>query len=381
MADNVAITAGSGTSIKTDQIGSDHYQIVKLADGTTDASGVIAADIGVKANALRVAPASDITDATYIGDIKFGEALPAGTAAIGKLAANTGVDIGDVDVTSLPALAAGTNLVGKVGIDQTTPGTTNRVDIGAALPAGANAIGKLAANSGVDIGDVDVATHPTDTFAADAQAYGKGVLMQGDDGTDRRAILVGTDGHVQVDVVAAPSTAVTSAGTFAVQATAVGTIADDATTPGAPVMIGGSAKETDGTDPGSVSAEDDVVRLITDRNRRLLVDIAHPNSWKAYHDETAAQTDHALVATPGAGLSLYITDIIVSNGATAGTVKFEEDTATAKTQMHGTLYFAINGGCVINFKTPLRITANKDFGFTSATVTTHSITVLGYTAP
>lgn len=41
-------------------------------------------------------------------------ALPAGTNAIGKLAANSGVDIGDVDVLSLPALAAGTNTIGKV---------------------------------------------------------------------------------------------------------------------------------------------------------------------------------------------------------------------------------------------------------------------------
>lgn len=57
-------------------------------------------------------------------------ALPAGANAIGKLAANSGVDIGDVDVTSLPALVAGAALIGKVGIDQTTPGTTNKVSIG-----------------------------------------------------------------------------------------------------------------------------------------------------------------------------------------------------------------------------------------------------------
>ena len=38
-------------------------------------------------------------------------ALPAGTNAIGKLAANSGVDIGDVDVTSI---AAGTNIIGAV---------------------------------------------------------------------------------------------------------------------------------------------------------------------------------------------------------------------------------------------------------------------------
>ncbi len=38
----------------------------------------IANDIGVKTGAVRTVPANDITDATYIGDIKFGEGLPGG---------------------------------------------------------------------------------------------------------------------------------------------------------------------------------------------------------------------------------------------------------------------------------------------------------------
>ena len=53
---------------------------------------------------------SAASDGTYIGDIKFGESLPAGSAAIGKLAANSGVDIGDVDVTSIVPGTAATNL-------------------------------------------------------------------------------------------------------------------------------------------------------------------------------------------------------------------------------------------------------------------------------
>lgn len=75
------------------------------------------------------------------------------------------------------------------------------VAITVALPAGTNAIGKLAANSGVDIGDVDVTSMPSDTFVAEDGALGKGVLVQGDDGTDRTNVLVDTDGHVQVDVL------------------------------------------------------------------------------------------------------------------------------------------------------------------------------------
>jgi len=62
------------------------------------------------------------SDGTYIGDIKFGESLPAGTAAIGKLAANDGVDIGDVDVTSLPASTNTIEVVGDAAEDAAVAG-------------------------------------------------------------------------------------------------------------------------------------------------------------------------------------------------------------------------------------------------------------------
>ena len=54
-------------------------------------------------------------------------ALPAGTNAIGKLAANSGVDIGDVDVTSLPATPAGTNLLGSIAAVPSTSSVMNGV--------------------------------------------------------------------------------------------------------------------------------------------------------------------------------------------------------------------------------------------------------------
>lgn len=41
MADNVAITAGSGTTIATDDVSSVHYQKIKLVDGTADSSTAI----------------------------------------------------------------------------------------------------------------------------------------------------------------------------------------------------------------------------------------------------------------------------------------------------------------------------------------------------
>jgi hypothetical protein len=188
---------------------------------------------GVKVPRVKVVLGAD---GTNDGDVASGNPMPvdiiseipAGTKAIGKLAANSGVDIGDVDVTSVPAplnvVGGGTEaaaqrvtiandstglvsvddgggaltvdgtiteasgaaiatsvaimddwdesdramvnvIVGQAGIAAgegvdgvTVPRVSLATDV--ALPAGANAIGKLAANSGVDIGDVDVTSAP-----------------------------------------------------------------------------------------------------------------------------------------------------------------------------------------------------------------------------
>lgn len=76
---------------------------------------------GTATGALRVELPTNGTGviATVGAVTAITNALPAGTNAIGKLAANSGVDIGDVDVTSI---SAGTNLIGDVSLQ---PRTTN----------------------------------------------------------------------------------------------------------------------------------------------------------------------------------------------------------------------------------------------------------------
>ena len=78
-------------------------------------------------------------------------ALVAGSAAIGKLAANSGVDIGDVDVTSLPALAAGTAAIGAT--------KDNGPQIGAA-EVGETAVPKYVESSAMHSGAVDIGPAP-----------------------------------------------------------------------------------------------------------------------------------------------------------------------------------------------------------------------------
>lgn len=80
------------------------------ATGTTKGVGIMAAatptDGSVGANDIGMVAMT--TDRKL--HVAVMDALPAGTAAIGKLAANTGVDIGDVDVTSIVPGTGATNL-------------------------------------------------------------------------------------------------------------------------------------------------------------------------------------------------------------------------------------------------------------------------------
>lgn len=94
MADSaVAVTAGTGTNIdtRTEGTNSNHRQVIVIGDPATNA-GVAPVDV-TNGLAVQVIPA-----------------LPAGTNAIGKLAANSGVDIGDIDVTSVIPGTGATNL-------------------------------------------------------------------------------------------------------------------------------------------------------------------------------------------------------------------------------------------------------------------------------
>jgi hypothetical protein len=103
MADTVDITAGTGTTIATDDVAGVHYQRVKLTDGTADSSTVVAVAGGVEANALRVTIASDSTGVVSVDD--NGAALTIDGTVTAELAAGSN-NIGDVDIAS--PLGAGT---------------------------------------------------------------------------------------------------------------------------------------------------------------------------------------------------------------------------------------------------------------------------------
>jgi hypothetical protein len=132
VADNVLLNSGTGgATAAADDVGGFHHQRVKIsvgADGTaTDGVPVSNGLDSTATGILAVGPVGQLDDVatgtvtenqfaplriTSARRLMTSGVLEAGTAAFGKLAANSGVDIGDVDVTS-SALPTGASTSAK----------------------------------------------------------------------------------------------------------------------------------------------------------------------------------------------------------------------------------------------------------------------------
>lgn len=434
-----AITETNSGAIKTSVELIDDTVKTLGTDTYTEATtkGQVAGAVRRDANTSLVDTTNEIAplQVNATGELKVAQIqpLPAGTNAIGKLSANSGVDIGDVDITSI---AAGDNNIGNVDIvtmpavtvtgvstlaeqqTQTTAlqliddivyvddtathatGTSkgalfmaaavptdtsvNANDIGAvamttdrklhvavmdALPAGTAAIGKLAANSGVDIGDVDVLT-----VNGIAPAFGSGVR-----GATVQRVTIATD-----DVVPA-----SQSGTWTVQpgntanstpwlVTPGGNVAHDAADSGSPVKIGLKAE----TSPKGITvvADGDRTDAYADADGMQMVklntsgaDLISERVTDTGGTSTAFTNFSAVASTFN-----YITAITVYNSSsTAGYVDFRDGTGGS---VKWTMPLPAGGGATLSSATPLfKTTANTALAYdVSAALTTVYISISGF---
>lgn len=368
MADNVAITAGTGTTIAADDIGGVLHQRVKLSQGA-DGS---ATDVS-SAAPLQVTLANTGANATpIVVDLGANNDVTVTGTVTANLAAGTN-NIGDVDVLTLPALSAGTN----------------------------------------NIGDVDVLT-----INGVAPAFGTGLR-----GATVQRVTIATDDSVPVTIASVPSHAVTNAGTFLTQengaaltalqlidnavsgsgfnvsqingvtplmgsgatgtgsprvtaatdspevtalqimddwdngasdgASVSGDVAHGTADAGEPVKIGGKALSADPT----AEATGDRVNALFDLIGRQVM---FPYSLKenlvsgAITTAMTGTTSTSLIAAPGAGLFNYITQITVSNAhGTVGTDIAIQD-GSGGTTIYTIPAAAVYGGAVVTFPAPLK---------------------------
>ena len=162
------------------------------------------------------------TGANWIGlaTVNLGASIPAGTNAIGKLASNTGVDIGDVDILSiaagnnnigdvdvatLPALVAGTAQIGSVTIANQPPLTTGSAWIGLATVTGG--IKNAGTTKTLEIKNIGISASGNATIFVPTTEFHVTHLLLSSDATVRVAILSGTTylaGNASVGISLAP---------------------------------------------------------------------------------------------------------------------------------------------------------------------------------
>lgn len=374
MADNLTTTTTvstipSGTVIATDDSGTGHVQLVKLAlsaDGSrthlsADADGLLVnlganndvtvAGVATAANQstantalAAIQTAVELIDNTVSGtelQVDVVAALPAGTNAIGKLAANSGVDIGDVDVTSLPTTVHSADF-------DTGAGTDTTLAFGIAVPASGGAAvvpGDATAGLKVDLGaDNDVTV--TGTVTANLAA---GTNNIGD--VDVLSIAAGDNNIGNVDIVTMPNVTL-AAGTNTNEV--VGDAAHDAAIAGNPVRVGARALSADYTAVATGDTADVIASLL---GKLVCLRDALPGQTWSYAAASGGITNTTGVtakAAAGAGSRNYITAVQVINGHATVSTDVQIRDGAAGTVLWRGFAAAAGGGCAIQFAQPLR---------------------------
>lgn len=152
-----------------------------------------------------------------------------------------------------------------------------------------------------------------------------------------------------------------------------------------PMQLAGYAW-TDGTAPSATTAGN-VTRLLTTTDGRLVVSTDHPKRVSCRI--TSSATSSTVVtgcAAPGAGLSIYVTDISVYGGvATGATAAASIQYGTGGTCGTPTIIYdcqhPATGGCEAHYTTPKKAAANAELCVVDATVGTKFVSVSGYIAP
>lgn len=309
MADNVPITAGSGTTIAADEVtdatlGSCKMQYIKVADGTLDST-----------NKLIVSSA--------------GAAKVDGSAVTQP-----------VSIATAPVLVAGSAIIGKVGIDQTTPGTTNAASlshIGSTTVASGNGV------VGAGVQRVAIASDNTafsvnvGTINGQSIAYGTGAR-----GATVQRVTVATDDVLPVG----------------------GQAAENASPVGNPVYVAGHALV--GANP-TKATNGQVSCLATDAIGRQIFTLNHERTMTGIQQTTiTSSTSETTIVTAVASTFLDLTNLTITNSSATATIVTLKDSTAGTTR--GIYSIAAGGGIVIPFNTPLaQATVNNNWTLTCGT--------------
>jgi len=103
--------------------------------------------------------------------------------------------------------------------------------------------------------------------------------------------------------------------------------------------------------------------------------------WAFTGADTDVSTAIDIVAAPGAGLSLYITAVILTSNDVDSYPRLQDGDGTL---LFGPFYTALTSGTAVviskEFKNPIKVTANKSLALKTAAAGDVSVWVEGFTA-
>ena len=353
MANNVQITPGSGDVVGAEDIGSVKFQKVKLIDSTAGST----AGTGTLANPLVVTGSTTIISMPAITGSTTIVAMPAVTGSVSVVSVGSIVSItGSTTVVTMPAITGSVTIIAATLGTVTITGSTVVNSIGSIVT--------ITGSTAVLDGGGSITVDNAGTFPVQIPTTGAGVI-----GTVivSNASLTVTG---SVSIIGTMGTVTVSNGTVSV----TNTVSTLVTSIGSVVTVTGSVNLV-GLTISSVT--------ISGTMSTTIVGQTLPTQGSATISATTAGTTILVPST--AANSIYLTDLIVSNGATAGWVYLGNNPgATAPTTtaiLIQNLYFAANGGISHPFRSTIKVPASNNLVLTAVSCTTISATATYYVAP
>lgn len=256
------------------------------------------------------------------------------------------------------------------------------VDLGTFSLNGASKVLWRAATPGLSHIRVRLSTGITGTGTAHLR-------LTATDGVAVDGVIAGSSAAGTIDLTKIGGTAVVTGGVNGTLGVG-GLAAHDAALAGNPGVVAGYSW-TDGTNPTATTAGR-VTRLLTTTDGRLVTTTDHPKRFSCTVVNSTATILTAFggsCAAPGAGLSLYITDVMASASAAA----------TTTTDQYLTLKSGTGGSCgtatavvwasfnlandpvAQSFSTPIKVAANSELCWMHAAAGNKTYVVNGYIAP
>ena len=373
MTDTVVLNAGSGgVTAATDDCAGVHYQVIKLADGTADATTVIAAGSGVKANALRVTLATDqlaltnallvdgsaVTQPVSLASVPSHAVTNAGTFAVQAAQSGTWNVTNVSGTVSLPtgaATAAKQPALGTAGSASADVISVQGVASMTALKVDGSAVTQPVSASSLPLptGASTAAKQPALGTAGSASS--DVLTIQGIASMTKLLVTpdsVALPANQSVNLAQVGGTNTVNGGVAGSQSVG-GTVATNVAITANPLNLGAQAVSSENAAVTTARQ----VQLVADLVGKLIVlPYANPENFVSGAITTAmtGTTSTSLIAAPASGLRNYITTLVVSNAhATVGTDIIIQDGSGGTTLMTIPAP-AVYGGAVITLPVPLR---------------------------